>query len=174
MNHRPFEDWLLSGEALSAAQKRDLRNHLNVCDYCAALVEVNTALNTARPAVPDRGFVTRFEARLQAKHAQQRRRTSWGVFFLLLASAGMILIFALRVLPYFQHSPLDMAIGWVPTLISLSNSANVIGGIAEVLIRIAAGFVPAYAWVLTAVLFAFLGWLWVVSISRFSRLPQGA
>jgi hypothetical protein len=174
MNHRPFEDWLLSGDPLSAAQKRDLHDHLNTCDYCTALAEVNTALHASRPAAPPMGFVPRFEARLQLHHARQRRRTFWGMFFLLLASAGLISALALRFLPYFRQDLLDLVVAWVPYLVSLFNSADAIGEIAAVLIRIAAGFIPAYAWALAALLSAFFGWLWVVSISRFAKIPQGA
>jgi hypothetical protein len=174
MNHRPFEDWLLSGEPLSAAQKHDLHDHLSGCDYCSALVEVNTALRTTRPAIAAPGFVTRFEARLQAQHALQRRRAFWGVFFLALASAGLILFLGLRLLPYFRISPLELLVSGVPYLVLLLNSVHALGEIGSVLIRMAASFVPGYVWVMAALFCAFFGWLWVVSISRFAKLPQGA
>lgn len=174
MNHRPFEDWLLSGEPLSAAQKHDLHDHLGGCEYCSALVEVNTALRTTRPAAAAPGFVTRFEARLQAKQARQRRRTIWGVFFLALASAGLILFLSLRLLPYFRSSPLDLLVSELPYLVSLLNSAHALGEIGSVLIRMAASFVPGYVWMMAALFCAFFGWLWVVSISRFAKVHQGA
>ena len=174
MNHQPFEDWLLSGDQLSAAQRHDLHDHLNGCEYCTALAEVNTALRATRPASPRDGFASRFEARLQLQHTQQRRRTFWGLFFLALASAGLIFALALRVLPYFREDLLGVAVAWLPYLVSLFNSANVIGEIVAVLIGIVAGLIPAYAWALAALLGAFFGWLWVVSISKFAKLPQGA
>jgi hypothetical protein len=174
MNHRPFEDWLLSGDPLSAAQMHDLHEHLNACDYCTALGEVNTALRASRPASPAGGFVPRFEARLQLQQARQRKRTFWGVFFLVLASAGLIIALALRFIPYFRQDLLGLVVAWVPYLVSLFTSADVIGKIGAVLIGIVAGFIPAYAWVLAAFLSALFGWLWVVSISRFAKLPQGA
>jgi hypothetical protein len=174
MNHQPFEDWLLSGDQLSAAQRHDLHDHLNDCEYCTALAEVNTALRATRPAAPREGFVPRFEARLQLQHARQRRRTFWGVFFLALASVGVIVALALRVLPYFREDLLGMAVAWIPYLVSLFNSANVIGEIVAVLIGIVAGLIPGYAWALAGFLGALFGWLWVVSISRFAKLPQGA
>jgi hypothetical protein len=174
MNHQPFEDWLLSGDQLSAAQRHDLHDHLSTCDYCTALAEVNTALRATRPASHREGFASRFEARLQVQHARQRRRTFWGVFFLALASAGVIIALALRALPYFREDLLGVAVAWIPYLVSLINSANVIGEIVAVLIGIVARFIPGYAWALAAFLGAFFGWLWVVSISKFAKLPQGA
>lgn len=174
MNHRPFEDWLLGGDQLSAAQMSDLHDHLSACDYCTALAEVNTALRASRPASPAGGFVPRFQARLQLQQARQRRRTFWGVFFLALASVGLITALALRSLPYFRQDLVGSVVAWVPYLVSLLNSADVVGEIVAVLFGIAAGFIPAYAWVLAALLAALFGWLWVVSISRFAKLPQGA
>jgi hypothetical protein len=173
MNHQPFEDWLLGGDPLSAVQMHDLHAHLTDCEYCTALAEVNTALRATRPAAPREGFVPRFEARLQLQRARQRRRTFWGMFFLALASAGVIIALALRVIPYFGDDLLGVAVAWIPYLVSLFNSANVIGEIVAVLIGIVAGLIPGYAWVLAALLGAFFGWLWVVNISKFAKLHQG-
>ena len=174
MNHQPFEGWLLSGGPLSAAQQRDLHDHLNACDSCTALAEVNTALRAPQPASPAQGFVHRFEARLQLQRAGQRKRTFWGMFFLGLASVGLIIALSLRLLPYFRQDLLELVVAWVPYLVALFNSGIALGEIAAVLIRIAAGLVPTYAWALAALLFGFLGWLWVVSISKFAKLPLPA
>lgn len=172
MNHRPFEDWLLSDEPLSAAQTRDLYSHLASCPECSALMEVNVALRTAQQAQPAPGFSTRFESRLGLQRARQRRRALWGAFFLGLASAGVMLLLAVRFLPGLPDSLLKIMVGGIPFLIALFNSASLMGQIGEIFLRIAARFVPGYAWPLAALLCGLLGWLSVVTISRFVRLPQ--
>jgi len=172
MNHRPFEDWLLSGEPLSPTQTLDLYSHLASCPDCSALMEVNAALRTAQPANPMPGFGTRFEARLNAQRTRQRQRAIWGIFFLGLASAGVILLLALRFLPEVPDTLLELVVGGIPFLISMFNSASILGQIGAVFVRVAASFVPSYAWFLAAALFVFLGWLWVVTISRYVKLPQ--
>lgn len=172
MNHRPFEDWLLSGEPLSSAQTSELRGHLTSCEYCSSLVEVNTALRGAQVAAPAPGFGARFEARLQAQRVRQRRRTLWGLFFLGVASAGVMIVFAVRFLPALGQPGLELLTAYVPAVVSLLNSARATSAIISVLLHITAGFVPGYAWALAAVLCGLLGWLWVVSISRFAPAPQ--
>lgn len=37
MNHEPYEDWLLSGEELTADQQQSLDEHLAACPECAGL-----------------------------------------------------------------------------------------------------------------------------------------
>ena len=172
MNHRPFEDWLLSGEPLNPAQTRDLYSHLASCPDCSALMEVNAALRTVQPASPAAGFGTRFEAKLKAQRVRQRRRAIWGIFFLGLASAGVILALALRFLPGLPDNLLELVVGGIPFLVSLFNSASIMGQIGVVFLRVATSFVPGYAWLLGAVGCALIGWLWVVIISRYVRLPQ--
>jgi hypothetical protein len=172
MNHRPFEDWLLSSEPLSRAQATELRSHLASCEYCSALVEVDAALRGAQVAAPAPGFGARFEMRLQAQRARQRRRTLWGLFFLGLASAGVILVLSVRFLPAIGQPSLELITAYVPALISLLNSARATSTIVSVLLRITAGFVPGYAWVLAAALCGLLGWLWVLSISKFAPAPR--
>jgi predicted anti-sigma-YlaC factor YlaD len=172
MNHRPFEDWLLNGEPLSPTQTRDLYNHLAGCPDCSALMEVNAALNLAQLAKPAPGFGARFGARLEAQRARQRRRALWGIFFLGLASAGVMLLLALRFLPGLPDTLLDLVVGGVPFILSIFNSANILGRIGAVFVRVVAGFVPNYAWFLAALLTTFFGWLWVVTISRYVRVPQ--
>jgi predicted anti-sigma-YlaC factor YlaD len=172
MNHQPFEEWLLSGEHLSGTQTRDLYNHLANCPDCSALMEVNTALRAVQPASPAAGFGVRFQARLESQRASQRRRAGWGIFFLALASAGVMLILAVRFLPMLPDSLLNLAAGGIPALISLVASASLIGQLGAAFVRVAASLVPGYAWFAAALLCAFFAWLWVITISRFAKVPQ--
>jgi hypothetical protein len=172
MNHRPFEDWLLNGEPLSPVQSSELHTHLAGCEYCSSLAEVNAALRTVQVVAPAAGFSDRFETRLQGQRARQRRRAWWGLFFLGLASAGVILAAAIRWLPGVELPRLGGLIAYLPALVALFDTARAASSILSVFLHIAAGFVPGYAWALGAVLFGLLGWLWVVSISRFAEAPQ--
>ena len=78
MNHRPFEDWLLNDMPITTEQKRELDMHVRGCPYCTALVETGMALKTVKKASPQTGFAARFEARLAARKAAERRRRYWG------------------------------------------------------------------------------------------------
>jgi hypothetical protein len=91
MNHRPFEDWLLAEESLSAEQKVDLQDHLKTCTSCLALAEVNMALRSKKTTIPAPGFNMRFQSRLAARRSAQRRRNFWGIFVLAVAAVGMLI-----------------------------------------------------------------------------------
>jgi hypothetical protein len=43
----------------------------------------------------------------------------------------------------------------------------------EVLLRVIPGFVPPFAWMIIISAFAGISLLWIVSIWRFTRVPQG-
>jgi hypothetical protein len=175
MNHRPFEDWLLSGEPLTPAQTADLHDHLAACETCTALVEVNTALRNVRVAAPAQGFTGRFQTRLAQQRARQRWRTVWGLFFLALAAAGVIGVLALRFAPPLAGLRLDLLPAYLSALVSLWFTAVAFGETLSVFLRIAAGLVPGYIWVLAAAILGLLSWLWVSSISRFAPnpIPEG-
>ena len=85
MDHRPFEDWLLNNETLSAEENRQLNAHLQGCCSCSALAEVNLALKTAKMAEPATGFAERFQMRLEAQKKAVRRRNFWGLLVLTLS-----------------------------------------------------------------------------------------
>ncbi|MFH1908260.1 MAG: hypothetical protein ABIL11_12905, partial [Chloroflexota bacterium] len=91
MNHRPFEDWMLEDQTMTAEQKRELQAHLRMCTRCTALAEVNLALGSARLVAPASGFVDRFQARLEAQRQAQRKRNFWG-FLILVISVMTVLL----------------------------------------------------------------------------------
>ena len=85
MDHRPFEDWLLNNQNLSADEKRQLNAHLQGCSSCSALAEVNLALKSVKMAEPAAGFAERFQVRLEAQKKALRRRNFWGFLLLTLS-----------------------------------------------------------------------------------------
>ncbi len=173
MNHRHFETWLLEDKRLTPEENKALQSHLRTCAKCAALAEANLALHTVVMAAPAPGFASRFRVRLEARRKSQRRRYLYGGIILLLGGLSLILWLAWPVLPLVFRSPTQLITAWASALVSLISSLQVIGGIGSVLLRVAAGFIPNYAWGLTMLFFGGLSLIWVSSIQKFTRISQG-
>src|SRR5512136_968535 len=84
MNHRPFEELLLSDTPLLVEQKRELNNHLRDCEQChqleAGLAGVEHLFRASAQMAPAEGFVTRWQARLVEQRMRQQQRLSWFLF----------------------------------------------------------------------------------------------
>jgi hypothetical protein len=173
MDHRPFEDWLLDNQPLSTDQKHQLNTHLRTCSACNALAEVNLALNSVKAAAPVAGFADRFQVRLAAKKQALRRRIFWGFVILTLSALGLFGWISWPVLKYLIQSPVDLLASWVSSLVSFWASLQAIFRAGMVLFKVVPGFVPAYIW--AVILFAAGGWslVWVVSLMKFTKYPQG-
>jgi predicted anti-sigma-YlaC factor YlaD len=173
MDHRPFEGWLLDNQTLTADEKRQLNAHLQGCSSCSALAEVNLALKSAKMAEPAAGFTDRFQARLAARKQALRRRNFWGFLLLALSVLSILTFFAWPVIVGLLQSPVDLLSTWIGSLLSLWVSLIAMANAGLVLFRIVPGFIPAYIW--TVILFAACGWslLWVFSLFKFAKFPQG-
>jgi anti-sigma factor RsiW len=117
MNHRSFEEWLLSGETLSAEEEKSLQDHLATCNSCPPLAEAwKLAAREIKqvPAVhPRAGFTQRWELRLQEVRYERQRRVTFillGLFIL-----GAIGLAYLSVVEKYQGLPslLDLVGGMV-------------------------------------------------------------
>jgi hypothetical protein len=164
MNHRPFEDWMLEDQAMTAEQKRELQAHLRTCTQCAALAEVNLALGSARVATPAEGFSVKFQLRLAAQRQAQRKRNFWGFLILVISVMTVLMWLAWPILKVVLYSPVAFLSSWLSRLLSLWFWLQALGQAGSVLLRVIPTFVPPYAWALIA--FALAGWslLWVLSI----------
>jgi hypothetical protein len=173
MDHRPFEDWLLDNQPLTIDQKRELNTHLQTCSSCAALVEVNLALKSVKLAVPAVGFADRFQVRLAAKKQALRWRNFWGFVVLTMSVLGLFGWVSWPVLKDLIQSPVNLLASWISPLVSFWASFQAIFQAGMVLFKVAPGFVPAYIW--AVILFAAGGWslVWVVSLMKFTKYPQG-
>ncbi len=174
MDHRPFEDWLLNdNQTLTADQKRQLNAHLRTCSSCASLAEVNLALNSVRMAEPAAGFTSRFQLRLAAKKKAMRRRNFWGFIVLTMSVLGVMGWISWPVLKDLFQSPVNLLASWISPLVSFWASLQAIFRAGMVLIKVAPGFVPAYVW--AVILISAGGWslLWVFSLMKFTKVPQG-
>jgi hypothetical protein len=172
MDHRPFEDWLLEDPPLTGEQKRQLQAHLRSCPTCAALHEVNLALAAARPVAPAAGFRARFQVRLAAHKAAQRRRLAAGLLSL---SVGVTAIL------FWLAWPVVQALGEVPSnfLSVLFNlfvqawiSFQAYRDTLATVLRVLDGFIPGYVRVLVTMMAVSGGLMWIVSLMKFTRIPQ--
>jgi hypothetical protein len=173
MDHRPFEDWLLDNQHLTTDQKRQLNTHLQTCSSCTALMEVNLALKSVKVAAPAAGFADRFQVRLAVQKQALRRRNFWGFVLLTLSVLGLFGWVSWPVLKDLIQSPVNLLASWISSLVSFWASLQAIFRAGMVLFKVVPGFLPAYIW--AVILFAAGGWslVWVVSLMKFTKYPQG-
>jgi hypothetical protein len=174
MDHRPFEDWLLNAQTLSAEENRQLNVHLQGCSSCTALAEVNLALKSVKMAEPAAGFADRFQLRLEAQKAALRRRNFWGFLLLTLSVLSGLVSITLPILKSLIQSPVDWLASWLSTFVSIWASVEALFQGGRVILKVLPGFIPIYVWIVV-LLFAG-GWslLWVISLKKFVKIPQGA
>lgn len=175
MNHQPFETWLLNEVALDAQQQRELDSHLRSCAYCAALVKTARVLRSVKMAVPAQGFATRFQTRLAAEKAADRRRRILGSIFF--ALGGMLLLgwLASPYLAGFFQSPAN----WIAALVQMgvfiltTLQAGAEAGV--VILNVLGRLLPPLGWMVIVSGVAGVSLLWSVSIWRFAfrGAPQG-
>lgn len=173
MNHQPFESWLLDDKYLSASEKRELDSHLRTCRTCSALAETGLALRSAKAASPAAGFALRFQHRLAAQKVAERRRRLWGLIVLIVSGAGLLSWFTAPIVFAFISAPVEWLTAAVGYFLFMFTSMQAFSEIVEVLARMAPNFIPPYAWMVMLSTLAGLGLIWVVSIWRFARKPQG-
>ncbi len=174
MNHQPFEEWLLNDKPLTPAEKRELDAHLRTCIHCTALSATGLALRSARAASPAPGFAMRFQQRLAAQKLAERRRRLWGVFVLLFVGLGLFGWLAAPYMIAFASAPVEWITSGIGYALFIFTSLEALREAVVVLLRIAPGFLPPYMWMVVISALAGIGLLWIVSIWRFTRLPQGA
>ncbi|HEX7620009.1 MAG TPA: hypothetical protein VF359_02285 [Anaerolineales bacterium] len=173
MDHRPFEDWLLENPPLTNDQKRQLNAHLQTCSSCSALVEVNLVLKSVRLAEPAVGFADRFQVRLAAKKMALRQRNFWGFAILSLSVVGIFAWVSWPMIKNLIQSPVNLLASWISSLVSLLDSLQALFRAGMVLFKVVPGFVPAYIW--AVILFGAGAWslVWVASLIKFTKYPQG-
>lgn len=171
MDHQHFEEFLLNDAPIPREEKSAFEAHLKVCASCAALAEVNRSLKHVVMAAPAAGFATRFQARLAAQRKAERKRHLFGLFILLLSGIGIGFWYALPLIPTALFSPTTLLTSWAQTMAasislieSVIDAANVIG-------RVATGFIPAESFALALGAFSVLTFGWMISIQK-SVLPQ--
>ena len=173
MDHRPFEDWLLSGEPLTPPQKSELQAHLRACADCAALVEVNLALGSVRMEAPTEGFTARFQVRLAAQKKASRRRYFWGFSILSFSILALAAWFAWPVLKVAFQSPVNLLASWLSYLVSLWASLQAMEQVSSALLQVIPSFIPAYVWLVILLAGGGTGLLWAFSLRKFTNSMRG-
>lgn len=173
MNHQPFESWLLDDQLLPPEQKRELDSHLRTCPHCTALAETGLALHNTRMVSPAPGFTSRFQARLAARRIVERRSRLWGTIVFTLAGLGLLTWMSAPLTDRLAASPTE----WLTLILSYAfffiTSLQAVTEVGFVLMRVVPGFVPPLLWMVMASALAGISLLWIVSIWRVTRFPQG-
>ncbi len=172
MDHRHFEEYLLNDAPIPREGKVAFQAHLKVCAKCAALHEANRALHNVVMAAPAPGFASRFQAKLAARRKAQRRRHILGGLILLVGALGLGFWLVLPILPTMLFSPSTLLVSWGNTLASTFSLLRATVEAGGVILRVAAGFIPAEAWLFMLSVFGLLSFGWMLSIQKVTRLPQ--
>lgn len=175
MNHQPFEEWLLNNIPINAEQKRELEAHARTCAYCAALMKTDKVLRDARMASPASGFVARFETRLAAQKATDRRRRLIGFILFGAVGSALLLWLALPYLSGFASSPTNWLVSLVEWGVFLVTTLLASLQAGAVILSVLSGFLSPFAWMVMLSGAAGVSLLWSISIWRFARrgVPQG-
>ena len=173
MNHQPFESWLLDDKHLTPVEKSDLEAHLRTCKTCSALAETGLALRSARAVSPVPGFAMRFQQRLAVQKVAERRRRLWGLIVLIASAVTLISLFVAPYIVAFVSSPVEWLTATLGYFLFVFTSLQAFGEVVSVFVRMLPSFLPPYAWMVILSGLAGVGLLWIVSIWRFARRPQG-
>ena len=173
MNHQPFEEWLLNEKLISPKEKLDLDAHLRICSYCSALAETEKALRTVKKVSPAAGFGARFQARLAAQKAAERRRRRYGAVLFTFGGLVMLMWLAGPYLASFVAAPATWIAAVIEWVVFIITTLQAVAQAGSVLLRVLPGFLSPFAFMVLVSALAGIGLLWSVSIWRFVRVPRG-
>jgi hypothetical protein len=170
MNHLPFEDWILSDEALSPEQSSHLQAHLMSCDSCRHLSESYLdvkQLFTGSPKIkPADGFRDRWLMRLEKEEIKTRQRQTLIMFILTGGAAlSILMILGLQVFKSIDQ-PMDILIFGANTLTQLLSIIFAINEITSALLELVSIMIPPVWWVVFVTLISLMSILWLYSIKR--------
>ena len=173
MNHQPFEEWLLTEQLISPKEKLELDAHLRICSYCSALAETGKALRSVKKVSPVAGFSTRFQAKLAAQKAAERRRKRYGAILFTFGGLAMLMWLTGPYLFAFAAAPATWIAALIEWLVFLVTTLQAVAQAGSVLLRVLPGFFSPFAFMVLVSALAGIGLLWSVSIWRFVRVPRG-
>ena len=125
-------------------------------------------------AAPAAGFAERFQVRLEAQKKALRRRNFWGFLLLTLSVLTRPGLDRLAGTQELDPIPVDWLASWLSTIVSIWASVEALFQGGRVILKVLPGFIPVYVWIV--VLLVAGGWslLWVFSLMKFTKIPQGA
>jgi anti-sigma factor RsiW len=171
-NHQPFDDWLLSEEALSADQDAALQAHLQSCEQCSQLLsawkEIELEISSASTLSPLPGFTARFQENLAAQRARREYVQTLLFLSFCLVGAGVLLItLGILVWPVVRSPyPLLLALGYeAASAFAFASSAVSLTG---TIFRTVGGIVPPILWVGLVVIAGSMLTVWIFVLRRFA------
>ncbi len=173
MNHRPFENWLLEDQPLTLEQNRELQSHLRICTSCSAIAESNLALHTTRIVSPTPGFIGRFQLQLVKRRRELRWRQVIGTLILVLGGLGLFYWLAGPVIQEALSSPAEWITTAVGYFLFVLTSLQTLSMVGNILLRVVPAFVSPTVLFVLALILSGVSFLWIVSIWRVTRTPQG-
>lgn len=175
-SHRPFEDWLLGDEGLTAVQHDQLRLHLDACPHCrglaAGMAAIERTVRESRMTAPAPGFTSRWVAGLPERQAKESRRQAAWIGIGLAGSAAVVGAVLVILVGQTLLSPW----AWIVQMLSILANLVIWGWVTwEFVAAVADGLpsiVPA-AWGVAAIAATIgLTGVWLVSLYRLA--VQGA
>jgi hypothetical protein len=173
MKHQPFEDWLLNDMPITTEQKRELDSHVRSCAYCSALVETGFALKTVKKAAPQAEFTARFQTRLAAHKAAERRRRYFGSVLFTTGGFALLLWLTSPYLLAFFSAPATWISAVVDWAVFIFTTIQALAQAGSVFLDVVPEFLSPFAWMILLSAMAGISLLWSVSIWRFVRVPRG-
>jgi len=151
MNHRYFENLLLSDQPLPNDQKHSLRDHLAVCESCAqlsyALSQVEQEFRAAPQVGPAAGFVERWQSRVESQQSTLQRRQAIAMLAINLAAASALLVWGINLLLPSLGSPVDLVSQFLDGFIDAFTSIKLAFGLSAPLLRNLPNLVPLSWWI---------------------------
>ncbi len=133
MNHKPFENWILDEQRLSASQKKELARHLSACPRCRRLdtgwQASKQLMSRAAAKAPSSGFALRWNTYADKKRNLEKVRRYR------LSLTGLLLLSFVSSLIYMVASGSFMQI-----------LADTFNGIANLIIGITSGLSSLGVW----------------------------
>ena len=173
MNHQPFETWLLAENPLTPSEKHSLEVHLRECHSCAALAEVNLALRSVQPVSPPEGFVERFRQRLAARQQAQRKMFLLGFVLLAMSTLGLLTVLSWPLLAALFSHPSRAILEWAYSLVSICTTIQALWETTRILVSVGVSIIPTGPWIAFFLFLSTLCFLGIVSLTKFTRIPQG-
>lgn len=170
LNHQPFNDWLLSDEALTIDQMHALQEHLRSCQECrhqqAAWEQVQRLFQRVDPVKPAQGFVARWQQRLFYQRQLRQRRIAWAWFSVCMSFAVLTVIF----LAYLAFSSLNLPLSFLAVWIYRLTVIFSFWSALETYWKVVQSIWPGFSFVIYALLIGFISFLSVIWLALYRRL----
>lgn len=175
MNHKPYEDLIFSSDALTSTERAALQGHLDFCEDCRSLFHawehVVMEIHAAPIVEPILGFSKRWQHRLEADIARQKRRQSLLILAFSILGAGLLFgALALLALPL-TGSPLAFVIAWISRGWMLLSTVTVLQDMLAVIFKALVNSVSPLWLVLLLGICSLMAVLWATSL-RMLMLPR--